>query len=244
MTVGMPAAFAFFTDSRPLSCSGASTMPLTRSAMKLSTMSTCSFRSSSFSGPFQAISRSSSRAALTAPRTVFQNSCVVPFGMTASFSLPDAALSPHPLARAASVIPRKPRRSMRALSRGDARRVNRAVCEKAVTGDRPHRTLPRCTLGGRSQSCSRSAVLRAPRSQTTRRSPIPPIPEHRITYDNTTGFRGNPIGIEEQYTLSYKARLYGSDSKALRENYFAVNLAPQHSRLPSAGSAAASRSAR
>ena len=56
--------------------------------------------------------------------------------------------------------------------------------------------------------------------------PDPPIPEHRITYDNTTGFRGNPIGIEEQYPLSYKARLYGSDSKALRENYFAVNLAP------------------
>jgi hypothetical protein len=71
-----------------------------------------------------------------------------------------------------------------------------------------------------------ASVTLAPGARAEDEPPDPPIPPHRITYDSLFGFRLNPLGIEEQYALSYKARFYASDSKALRENYFALNLAP------------------
>src|SRR4051794_36684258 len=59
-------------------------MPLTPRAVKSSTTLICSSRSSSLSGPFQMISQPVSWLAFTAPAwMVFQNSCVVPLGMTA-----------------------------------------------------------------------------------------------------------------------------------------------------------------
>jgi len=56
--------------------------------------------------------------------------------------------------------------------------------------------------------------------------PLPELPAHRITYESLTGIRANPIGVEEQFNLSYKLRLYSADSLALRENYFAVGISP------------------
>ncbi|NUO49596.1 MAG: hypothetical protein HOV80_12135 [Polyangiaceae bacterium] len=57
--------------------------------------------------------------------------------------------------------------------------------------------------------------------------PPPPIPPHRIVYENLFGGRVNPIGLENQFALSYKARLYdGGDSLALRENYFGIGISP------------------
>ena len=56
--------------------------------MKFSTTSIWSSRSSSCSGPFQMIFTPSSCAAFSAPAcTDFQNSCVVPLGMTAMASV-------------------------------------------------------------------------------------------------------------------------------------------------------------
>ncbi|MBL9021719.1 MAG: hypothetical protein JNL21_05940 [Myxococcales bacterium] len=54
----------------------------------------------------------------------------------------------------------------------------------------------------------------------------PPIPQHRIVYDNLVGARLNPLGLEDLYNISYRARLYASDSIALRDNAFAVGLSP------------------
>jgi hypothetical protein len=56
--------------------------------------------------------------------------------------------------------------------------------------------------------------------------PPPPIPAHRIVYDNLVGARLNPLGLEDQFNLAYRARLYASDSLALRDNAFAVGLSP------------------
>ena len=90
ITVGTPAAFASSTGrTSARSSSGASTMPCTPWLMKPSTTWICCSRSSSRSGPFQMILTVSpfavsSCAACIAPAwMVFQNSCVVPFGMTA-----------------------------------------------------------------------------------------------------------------------------------------------------------------
>ena len=56
--------------------------------------------------------------------------------------------------------------------------------------------------------------------------PPPPIPQHRIVYENLFGVRVNPLGLEDQYGLSYRLRLYASDSLALRDNAFAVGISP------------------
>ncbi len=63
-------------------------MPSTPRLMKSSTTVICWARSSSFWEPFQKIPTSSSRAAFTAPAWMaFQNSWVIPLGMTAIWSL-------------------------------------------------------------------------------------------------------------------------------------------------------------
>src|SRR6478735_11571273 len=107
MTTGTLASVAAFTGApSAVSLSGASTMPDTPCAVKLCTRSTWDLRSSSLSGPFQITSTLTSRAAFSAPAwTAFQNSCVVPLGMTATRSLAGAsALAAPPLVLAASVF--------------------------------------------------------------------------------------------------------------------------------------------
>ena len=75
--------------TRPRLSSGAMTMPLTRWPTKFSTTWICCSRSSSLSGPFQMTctlvpAAFSSSSAFLAPAWMdFQNSCVVPLGMTA-----------------------------------------------------------------------------------------------------------------------------------------------------------------
>ena len=98
-TTGIFDRLASLTTFRSaLSLSGASTIPLTPWAVNCWTRSICCFRSSSLSGPFQMTSTSSSLDAFTAPAcTAFQNSWVVPLGMTAIFSLAPPAL-PDPSA--------------------------------------------------------------------------------------------------------------------------------------------------
>ena len=87
--VGMPARLASSTGrTSAASSSGAMTMPEMFWLTKPSTTCTCCSRSSSRSGPFHMIvtgvpAAFSSRSAFTAPAWMaFQNSCVVPFGMT------------------------------------------------------------------------------------------------------------------------------------------------------------------
>lgn len=57
--------------------------------------------------------------------------------------------------------------------------------------------------------------------------PEPPtLPKHRIVYEELLGLRVNPIGIEDQYLLAFRERLFKSDSLALRDNHFSVGLSP------------------
>src|SRR4051794_6913203 len=88
MTTGILASLAAFTGfTSALSLSGARTMPATPWATMLCTMSIWLLRSSSLSGPFQMMLTLLSLAALAAPAcTAFQNSWVVPLGITAMVS--------------------------------------------------------------------------------------------------------------------------------------------------------------
>ena len=89
-TTGTFAFTAEFTG-RTSACesSGARQMPLTLRAVKFSTSAICWSRSSSLSGPFQMRSTvmpcvfNSSTARSPPAWTLFQNSCVVPFGIIA-----------------------------------------------------------------------------------------------------------------------------------------------------------------
>src|SRR5262245_31976473 len=77
-------AASFTAGTSATLSSGASTMPSTRLATKFSTTLICSSRSSSRPGPFQITSTPRSSCTLLAPAWIdFQNSCVVPFGITA-----------------------------------------------------------------------------------------------------------------------------------------------------------------
>ncbi len=84
-TTGMPRRFAAATGGASAeSSSGASTMPDTPREMNPSTSDTCAARSSSRSGPRQMMETPSSCAAFAAPAWMLcQNTCDVPFGMTA-----------------------------------------------------------------------------------------------------------------------------------------------------------------
>src|SRR5215211_8817199 len=90
MTTGMLRPVADATGRASASVSrGAKQMPSTPSETNCSTTLICSARSSYFSGPFQIICAPASSAALRAPAsTVFQNTWVVPLGMTAIFFPP------------------------------------------------------------------------------------------------------------------------------------------------------------
>ncbi len=85
MTTGIFARAASATGpTSAASSSGASTIPDTPRVMKPSTSATCDARSSSRSGPRQMMSTPSSCAAFSAPAWMLcQNTCDVPFGMTA-----------------------------------------------------------------------------------------------------------------------------------------------------------------
>jgi|GEM_PF-5982523 len=51
-------------------------------------------------------------------------------------------------------------------------------------------------------------------------------PLHRIVHKNTFALRYNPLGLLYDGRFSYRLRLYQSDSKALRDNFIGIGLAP------------------
>lgn len=51
-------------------------------------------------------------------------------------------------------------------------------------------------------------------------------PQHRITFKNLTALRYNPLGFLDDARFMYRSRLYESESKALRDNFLGVGLAP------------------
>jgi hypothetical protein len=51
-------------------------------------------------------------------------------------------------------------------------------------------------------------------------------PQHRIVHKNTFALRYNPLGLIYDGKFSYRYRLYESDSKALRDNFIGIGVAP------------------
>lgn len=51
-------------------------------------------------------------------------------------------------------------------------------------------------------------------------------PQHRIVHKNTFALRYNPLGLLYDGRFSYRLRLYETDSKALRDNFIGVGIAP------------------
>lgn len=51
-------------------------------------------------------------------------------------------------------------------------------------------------------------------------------PLHRVVHKNTFALRYNPLGLLYDGRFSYRLRLYEADSKALRDNFFGVGVAP------------------
>ena len=94
MTTGILLAAALATDGTSAGHPAARARSRSHAETKSSTTLICSSRSSSRSGPFQMMSTLSSFPALIAPAwTDFQNSCVVPLGMTAICGLPESPAS-------------------------------------------------------------------------------------------------------------------------------------------------------
>jgi hypothetical protein len=53
-----------------------------------------------------------------------------------------------------------------------------------------------------------------------------PPPQHRLVYRNALVLRLNPSGLIDDARISYRWRLYRSESVALRDNFIGVGLAP------------------
>src|SRR3712207_440765 len=53
-----------------------------------------------------------------------------------------------------------------------------------------------------------------------------PPPRHRLVYRNLSVVRLNPLGLLDEARISYRYRLYRSESLALRDNFVSVGLAP------------------
>jgi hypothetical protein len=51
---------------------------------------------------------------------------------------------------------------------------------------------------------------------------LPDIPRHRVTMENLTAVRYNPLGLQEYFTVSYRLRLMDSDSVLFRDTYVAI----------------------
>lgn len=51
-------------------------------------------------------------------------------------------------------------------------------------------------------------------------------PKHRVVHRNTFALRYNPLGLLYDGRFMYRYRLYESDSKALRDNFIGIGLAP------------------
>lgn len=54
-------------------------------------------------------------------------------------------------------------------------------------------------------------------------------PQHRLAYKNLTALRYNPLGLLDDARFMYRLRLYQSESKALRDNFIGVGIAPTFS---------------
>ncbi|MCC6625729.1 MAG: hypothetical protein IT385_31125 [Deltaproteobacteria bacterium] len=69
------------------------------------------------------------------------------------------------------------------------------------------------------------ALVSAPRASA--QTPPPPTPEQALVYQNLTVVRLNPLGLQNQFDLDFRQRLYDpGDSLIMSGNYVGLSLAP------------------
>jgi len=57
--------------------------------------------------------------------------------------------------------------------------------------------------------------------------PLPPTPKEQLFYQNLTVVRLNPLGLQNQFELDWKHRLYDpGDSLIMAQNYWSIGVAP------------------
>jgi hypothetical protein len=69
-----------------------------------------------------------------------------------------------------------------------------------------------------SSSIAAALGMLAPSEVEAAEPVVPAPPAHRISYDQLTGARLNPLGLEARYNLGVRSRLYEHDSVVLRDN--------------------------
>ncbi len=138
---------------------GERTSASTPASARVSKTCICSLRSSSLSGPFQTISAPSSRPAASAPAwTAFQNSWVVPIGMTAI----RGRFPPGPLS---GPDRRQAGKARKARTKAGIRTERRAGCFEAIGGyliSTSSRSRSRGGLARKNSLVSQSVSARVP----------------------------------------------------------------------------------
>ena len=66
-----------------------------------------------------------------------------------------------------------------------------------------------------------------PRSADDDGPPVPP--KHRLFFSNLNAIRYNPLGLFEEFRLSYRYRLYDHEHRALRDNFAGIGAVPSAS---------------
>lgn len=69
------------------------------------------------------------------------------------------------------------------------------------------------------------ALVLAP-SIARAQAPAPLVPRQRVVYENLLGVRINPLGIEDQLTLAYRARLHDDPAPLWRDAHVGVAFTP------------------
>jgi hypothetical protein len=71
-----------------------------------------------------------------------------------------------------------------------------------------------------------SAVIAAAPDSNAQAYRDGPPPQHRVVYRDLTLFRWNPLGLISDARITYRYRLYKSESLAFRDNFIGVGIAP------------------
>jgi len=74
---------------------------------------------------------------------------------------------------------------------------------------------------GAALGCAGAVLLLAPAAAAQ----VLPQPDRELAYQNLTALRVNPLGLVDLAELTFRRRLYGSESDALTQNYVGLGLA-------------------
>ena len=75
--------------------------------------------------------------------------------------------------------------------------------------------------------CAFAALFTSLGASAHAADPIPPTPKEQLFYTNLTVLRVNPLGLQNQFELDWRHRLYDpGDSRIMAQNFWAITAAP------------------